>query len=429
MARLGDSDIQKTKQIFQKYDVDVSHSLDVSELSQCFMETIHPNVSREEIESLADAWAHDGSGKINLDSFIAIMARFIRKHQPDWEALGAFQEILGTDNFTQARVTVPMLLHRAEVESCPLTDAEAREMLWAAGVRNKRAELAEDVGIDFGSFMTFVCAFLGKAKGQLPPPPKRTERQQRRSQMLVAISEFRVLPKPLSSAKEIDISAKATDAAKSANPSVYSASTSPMKRGQSTAWAESTTEEEEEELSVPNTCRARLHLLLEEPTSSSTAASVSIVMLGTILLSVFILVLEPLVSGQSKDKYSDAESSAWTAMEIIFTVIFTIELLLRAIVADALGTRTFWSWLRDPGTICDIAAVVPYFLDLVLDEAGSSFKMLRVIRVLRIGRVMRVSRMAKATSKVLKMDAEMVTPILVVLVVIWGIYLKNSPDK
>merc|ERR1719253_2582826 len=97
LAKFSLSHMQRTKRVFQKYDVDESHSLDVNELSQCFRETIHPSVSCEEIESLADAWAHDGSGKINLDSFIAIMARFIRKHQPDWEALGAFQEILGTD--------------------------------------------------------------------------------------------------------------------------------------------------------------------------------------------------------------------------------------------------------------------------------------------------------------------------------------------
>jgi MFS superfamily sulfate permease-like transporter len=47
--KLDEAHVYTTKQMFLKYDVDDSGNLDISELSQCFQETIHPKVSAEEV--------------------------------------------------------------------------------------------------------------------------------------------------------------------------------------------------------------------------------------------------------------------------------------------------------------------------------------------------------------------------------------------
>lgn len=174
---------------------------------------------------------------------------------------------------------------------------------------------------------------------------------------------------------------------------------------------------------APPTLRARIHLLLEEPRSSPAAMYTAIFMLVLICLSVLVLVLEPLVSGQYQDEYSDTEALVWDTIEVTLTIFFGIEILARACVCNALGTTTFSRWLMNPGTLCDFLSILPYFTDLLLKQAGDSFKLLRLIRLIRLGRVMRVTRSAGGV--VSKERMEVLQPVTVVLVVIWGIYLKK----
>merc|ERR1719174_2506683 len=146
-------------------------------------------------------------------------------------------------------------------------------------------------------------------------------------------------------------------------------------------------------------------------------------------MSVLVLVVEPLVSGTDKEKYSETEEIVWTAIEIVFTVIFSLELLVRASVANALGTKTLCGFLKNPGTICDIFAVIPYYTDLILSAAGGHLKMLRFIRDLRVGRVMRITRLSKMANMLGVHGARMLQPVAVVLVVTWGIYLKDGSKE
>jgi Ca2+-binding EF-hand superfamily protein len=451
IARFGDKHNRTAKNLFERYDIDDSNSLDMDELSRCFKETIHPNVSAEEIESLAEAWAHDGLfGKITLESFLAIMARFVRKHQPDWETLCAFREIMGKDDLTEGRVDAEMLLQRAKLESVPLTEDEAFEMLWASDIKGKKGENPEEDGVAFKSLMGIVFASLEEISGELPPPPGRNGDKKRVSvsrggngevseRLARGMPEFMVLPPP-SRQEGWDATRSlgaSTTPAPLANPGAKSTvawgdgEKATVSRDSKRVEGLDANEVPDEFANVPKTFRARLHLLLEEPTSSRAASYFSTAMLVVIMSSVLVLVAEPLISGKDEKKkdeeLSDEEKNVWKGIEIVFTVIFSMELILRASVANALGTHTTCQWLRQPGTLCDIAAVLPYFTDLFLEKAESSFKMLRVIRMLRIGRVMRVSRMAKFATKVGGVD--MVQPVAVTMIVIWFIYLKHSEMK
>jgi Ca2+-binding EF-hand superfamily protein len=435
VAKLTKAHKKTTTTLFQKYDQTRKGSLTVGELSQCFMDTVHPNISCEEIESLADAWANDGSGQISLDSFIAIMGRFVRKHQTDWDNLCAFREMVESEHLTEVRINKYMLMNQAKKTGIELSEDEVEEMLWAAGLTNTEDEPTDEFGIDFGSFMSFIFAFLGEARGELPPPPKKTHRSASKKQ--VPIPEFEILPHPSKSDEDDDLKSPpiARELSSASKQTIGTTSSGQSKR--TSVWVDEEPKpcfqgspsmialETHQTVSI----RAKLHILLEEPSSSPLAARISIVMLVVIIFSVLVLVLEPLVSEGSEKKHSDDEKAVWNVMEVTFTVIFSLELLIRGYVANALGTKTTCQWLREPGTIVDIAAVLPYFTDLVLDNTGSNeFKLLRVIRLLRIGRVMRVSRMAKLSVRLCKMDLDVMQPVSVVLVVIWGIYLKNKVD-
>jgi len=163
-------------------------------------------------------------------------------------------------------------------------------------------------------------------------------------------------------------------------------------------------------------CRVRLHLLLEEPTSSTAAQIIWLVMGVLIMISVFTMVLEPLVSpeGSVRDPTEDA---VWGVVEAFFTAIFTIEYFLRLFVANAMGTQTVRQFVLQPTNICDLVAVLPFFIEKAVGGAGGGFRLLRIIRLLRLTRITRIARLAKRHP--------LFGPIAMVLMVIWFIYLKT----
>lgn len=410
MAKLTPSNVQQCRQMFAKYDEDHSGSLDLSEMSTCFAERVHPNVSAEEVESLAEAWAHDGKGgAIDIDAFVAIVTRFVRKHKTDWHLLCAICDIIGAGDAgsKDMRITSDTLIKRAQSLNIELAADDALEMLWAASGSNHDGEMVEIQGINIGSFMSVIFMYLGKPKNKLPPPPRTVVRKRRGrpTSAKVATAVWHTLPPPEHEEVVDDFAEVET-----------------LKDGEG---AVGEVDEAEKWAHAPHTCRARLHLLLEEPGSSTAALYIAVTMLVLISISVFVLVLEPLVSGQDKDAYSDTTKLVWTTIEIFLTVVFILEILARALVCNALGTRTFREWISDPRTLCDIVAVLPYFTDLVLDSAGDSFKLLRLIRLLRLGRVMRMGRISKMghfSPNVI----ESLQPAAIIMVVIWAIYLKKT---
>jgi len=170
------------------------------------------------------------------------------------------------------------------------------------------------------------------------------------------------------------------------------------------------------EVVVPDTIRARLHMILDHP-GSSTAANVWAVFIGImILVSVLTLFVEPLVSPPQNK--SQAEKNIWLGFEAFFTIIFTVEFFARVSVADALGTQTVKEFFQKPLNICDLVAVLPFYLDRIIDVNREEFRLFRVMRLMKLSRVVRLGRLAYRSAAF--------APIAVILVVIWGIYMMNS---
>jgi len=108
---------------------------------------------------------------------------------------------------------------------------------------------------------------------------------------------------------------------------------------------------------------------------------------------------------------------AWDILEVFFTLIFTFEYILRLCVSNALHTQTVRQWVIQPSNICDLLAVMPFYIEKAVGGADGGYRMLRIIRLLRLTRITRIARLANRNP--------LFGPIAMVMTVIWFIYLKT----
>jgi hypothetical protein len=161
--------------------------------------------------------------------------------------------------------------------------------------------------------------------------------------------------------------------------------------------------------------RAKVWCLLEDPGSSRAASNISLIMAFFILMSALSLFLQPLVS--PKNSYvSQAEKDVWFSLELFFTTLFTVEYLLKLWSCTATKPRV--RFLREPMNICDVVAVMPFYIDQMIDADKEEFRLFRIFRLLRLSRLVRLGRLAKKSATF--------APIAMILVVIWGIYMQNG---
>jgi len=108
--------------------------------------------------------------------------------------------------------------------------------------------------------------------------------------------------------------------------------------------------------------------------------------------------------------------------EGVITAIFTIEYILRLLSANAFG-RPMLKWAVQPETICDLVAIIPFYVLLALGKtkaAGDSI-MLRCVRLIRLVRLIRPYGAPNLHSR-----CPIFGPIAIVLLIIWSIYLTSS---
>jgi hypothetical protein len=161
--------------------------------------------------------------------------------------------------------------------------------------------------------------------------------------------------------------------------------------------------------------QAKVWCLLEDPGSSRAAGNFSIIMAVFILMSALTLFLEPLIS--PKNSYvSQTEKTVWFSFELFFTALFTLEYLLKLWSCSVAKSRM--RFLKEPMNICDIVAVMPFYIDQIIDADKEEFRLFRIFRLLRLSRLVRLGRLAKKSATF--------APIAMILVVIWGIYMKNG---
>lgn len=132
--------------------------------------------------------------------------------------------------------------------------------------------------------------------------------------------------------------------------------------------------------------KMRVHTLLADPGSSTVAKVLSYFILYTIVMSILGFVLQTVPALHDFD--------GWYTMELVSTVIFTIEFLTRWAVADAFGEETKFEFLTSPLNVLDFLAIVPFYLELGLSSMDG-VKPLRVLRSVRLVRCFRIFKLGK----------------------------------
>lgn len=104
---------------------------------------------------------------------------------------------------------------------------------------------------------------------------------------------------------------------------------------------------------------------------------------------------------QSVKSIQQQNPQAFVIAETVCIGSFTLEYLLRicSCVKRPYQDRTFITYILTPMNLVDIVAILPFYLELLL-QAGGSFGVIRVLRLARVFRVMKVGTMSQNLSLV-----------------------------
>lgn len=134
--------------------------------------------------------------------------------------------------------------------------------------------------------------------------------------------------------------------------------------------------------------REEIMYFFEEPTSSSGAYVVSIVVFLCIIISTITIILESLPDMQSSE-----DKDNFYIVEIICIAVFTLEYAIRIIaVVDKCG------FVIEPMNVIDLVAILPFYLDLIMAAFGMDADDLSLLRLLRLFRIFRIFKLSKYSS-------------------------------
>jgi len=125
--------------------------------------------------------------------------------------------------------------------------------------------------------------------------------------------------------------------------------------------------------------RQHLYYLFHDENYSKASLFVLIFILALIILSTIFYILETVPAFSATKKQRDF----WETSELIVTLLFTIEYLVRIITV-----KNRCRYIIKPMNAVDLLAVLPYYVEKVLPELPStSLRVLRIIRLARLGRM------------------------------------------
>ncbi|TBU61952.1 voltage-gated potassium channel [Dichomitus squalens] len=128
-----------------------------------------------------------------------------------------------------------------------------------------------------------------------------------------------------------------------------------------------------------------LYMLLEKPTSSQAAFLVHIFTTFLISFSAVVTVLETVPA------FHSIPGSIWFGLETTLVVLFTIEYIGRC-VAHGTSWKRFFNWIISFFGIIDLLGILPYYIEIALQQDTSTlfrFTILRTFRLLRVFRPFR----------------------------------------
>jgi len=384
----------KQKQV----DVDGKTVVDRDELTSLFNKIFQCDIPYDLIDGIAFCW--DGrTGQISETAFIAVVARFVRHFTYEFCVLKGLRDVMGTTTLKQGDVITKQMIINANPEISP---EEAEEMIWCA---NPASASSDGSSLDY----RHVASILSNPTDQprpLPPKPVFVDPE-------MQLPSWDVVPTATAWTRNIVLDFRDPD--KQHEMQLSARIQEPKSETDMSTFY---SEEEKVEVIIPDTWQAKLFLFMDDPMSSKQANLMSIFMGIMILISVLTLFCEPLISPPDKNAISQTEKDVWFGFEVFFTALFTVEFLVTFAVCDGLGTMTHAQFLKDPMRICDIVAVLPFYVDQTIDTDQEEFRLFRIARLMRLSRIVRLGRLSSKSATF--------APIAMILVVIWGIYMKNG---
>ena len=179
----------------------------------------------------------------------------------------------------------------------------------------------------------------------------------------------------------------------------------------------------------------RVAELLDERKASENKRTrvVTLVIVGLILISAIQVVLE-------SEPGTEAYARALDVVNVICTVVFTVELALRIWTADCLDEEYvgFWGrlrFLKSPYTVIDIVAILPAAASLVMPGTSwASLKVLRILRLLKLARFLRSFNFIIEATRKKKAELSISMQILLLLTFILSVLLHRvenvaQPDE
>lgn len=162
------------------------------------------------------------------------------------------------------------------------------------------------------------------------------------------------------------------------------------------------------------TCREKLRLLLDEPSSSRPAFFCSMLIALTIIASSVAAIVETV------PVYYKSQARLWFIFETVVVTIFSLEFAIRCYAHSSTG-RQFARFLFSFYTITDIFAIAPYYLGaIVFGDTWADmqrFTVLRLFRLLRLFRCYTFSSLLQLSIDALVLSVRKSTDALVALVV------------
>ncbi|KAL1950388.1 hypothetical protein VTO73DRAFT_5512 [Trametes versicolor] len=156
-------------------------------------------------------------------------------------------------------------------------------------------------------------------------------------------------------------------------------------------------EEPDEALNISRPWQRNLYMLVEQPTSSQPAFLVHLFTTFLIVLSAVVTVLETVPA------FHSISGSFWFGLETTLVVLFTIEYTARCI-AHATSWMRFFKWVTSFFGIIDLLGILPYYIEIALQQDTSvlfRFTILRTFRLLRVFRPFRYNNTILLTIEVM----------------------------
>ncbi|KAI0632374.1 voltage-gated potassium channel [Trametes polyzona] len=140
-----------------------------------------------------------------------------------------------------------------------------------------------------------------------------------------------------------------------------------------------------------------LYMLVEQPTTSQAAFLVHVFTTSLIVISAVVTVLETVPA------FHSIPGGIWFGLETTLVVLFTIEYIARC-VAHATSWSRFFHWVISFFGIIDLLGILPYYIEIALQQDTSTlfrFTILRTFRLLRVFRPFRYNNTILLTIEVM----------------------------